>query len=484
MTAISFKAYAHAADDLISQDGSDAWLSNPAFHPLREHPGLPWGEELLARSQMKRLIHVSRTWGAQLLLAGSRLRPPSFWIGHPIGAAFGTINHRVIFISHRLPGPTGPARDDFYFGSMPKSFDSVVLCIDHRPLLARLFSRREDDSARVTLPPSLGWREEAKNLACTVVAIRKLFRRLKNESELHDRQVLHLALLRSADMLSNLRIARSVELAVQEIDPSVIIFTFEGHAWERLAIRAAKRGSAGISALAYPHAGVFLNQHSLFRCLPGGPNPDGFLAPGSISADQIKERIPNAVIEVVGSPRRVNVQNIGIGTRNVCLVLPEGLVSEVRLLVSVSAKLARERPEIDFVIRLHPMVADFRSTMSFSTSIQTLPNMRISHEPLDADIARARWCLYRGSTAAVMAVAAGIIPLHFRQASEPVIDPLFSLWGHSTQPRHVMNSAPEIALALDKTSINSEATEVAQLYFTRESPESIQRILHRLRGNL
>jgi len=284
-------------------------------------------------------------------------------------------------------------------------------------------------------------------------------------------------------MLANLRIARYVELTAQEMSPGVVVLTFEGHAWERLVIRSSKRVSGNLPVLAYAHAGVFPDQHSIFRRMLGGPDPDGFLLPGVTSVDLLKKRRPTAFIEVLGSPRRISQEGFALGARQTCLVLPEGLASEVRLLVSMSLELARQHPEIDFVTRLHPTVAHERWFRDLLASSECPTNVLISKSPIDADIAKARWCLYRGSTAAVMAIAAGVIPLYFRQTGEPVIDPLHSLWNTSQDPGHVVASVGEVSAALASNRENYEATEVAKWYFAEEDPAAITRIVARLRSH-
>ena len=56
--------------------------------------------------------------------------------------------------------------------------------------------------------------------------------------------------------------------------PDYIITTFEGHAWERLVFRSAREVCPQVKCLAYQHAPIFKNQHSIRRFIGNTYEPD------------------------------------------------------------------------------------------------------------------------------------------------------------------------------------------------------------------
>ena len=57
------------------------------------------------------------------------------------------------------------------------------------------------------------------------------------------------------------------------------------------------------------------------------------------------------------------------------------------------------------------------------------PNVRRSVATFESDLAGCAWALYRGTTAIVQAVGAGLRPVYLRIPGEMTIDPLYELEG-------------------------------------------------------
>jgi hypothetical protein len=88
---------------------------------------------------------------------------------------------------------------------------------------------------------------------------------------------------------------------------------------------------------------------------------------------------------------------------------------------------ARANPEIQFIWRLHPIVS-FESLKAQNSRLLNHPgNIILSKATLEEDIARSHWALYRGTTAIVQAVVAGLRPIYLELPDELTIDPLYEL---------------------------------------------------------
>jgi len=115
--------------------------------------------------------------------------------------------------------------------------------------------------------------------------------------------------------------------------------------------------------------------------------------------------------------------------RRKCLGLPEGIPSERHQLFEFLLHCAKLCPETEFVWRLHPLVA-FKSLISENHNLRIRsPNIRLSFGAIESDLPGCSWALYRGTTAIVQAVGAGLQPIYLRIPGEMTIDPLYELGG-------------------------------------------------------
>lgn len=141
----------------------------------------------------------------------------------------------------------------------------------------------------------------------------------------------------------------------------------------------------------------------------------------------------NTPLVTVGTHRQENLampfsEKIGARLAPACLVIPDGTIEECLLIFAFVLDAARILPDITFIIRMHP-VMPFSTVVDRDERLRSLPeNVRISHETIDVDFGRCRWALYRGSGAAIRAVAAGLRPFYFKPPGEKLgIDPLYTM---------------------------------------------------------
>jgi hypothetical protein len=109
-----------------------------------------------------------------------------------------------------------------------------------------------------------------------------------------------------------------------------------------------------------------------------------------------------------------------------CLVLPDGDEREFFTLFQFAAECAHTHPTLGFIVRPHPIV----DAEALRRRIELPGNLTLSvGTPLIDDLARARYCIYRGSSAVVHAVIAGLKPFYLARPGELSFDPLFALSG-------------------------------------------------------
>jgi hypothetical protein len=227
-----------------------------------------------------------------------------------------------------------------------------------------------------------------------------------------------------------------------QLKPRLVVVTWEGHAWERLAFHAARSVHPAVRCIGYQHTIMFPRSHALRRSIAPLYDPDALLAVGDINRDILKASpdLSDTPVITYGSHRRSAApreRSPDAGMR--CLVIPEGLELECLTLFNFVLEAAARREDVEFVLRMHPGLS-FAALARRHPQFRALPkNVHVSAEAdIAADFARCDWALYRGSSAAVHAVLAGVRPIYLEREGELTIDPLFAVRGWR---RHVGNPA-------------------------------------------
>jgi hypothetical protein len=354
----------------------------------------------------------------------------------------------VIFVSHLLNSSQYEQEDDFYFSDLPKSlrnngYSSLVLMINHAGWTSAggLAAQNHFKQSKLVFPRTLKFGEEIKNLK----SLWLVYKRLKKESGIESNKIKKKVLLFAANealsssSLGSLRLAKQIKIVVKIANPKLLITTHEGHCWERMVYRATRLVKPNIKCVGYIHAPLFKHQHAVKRNLSEEYNPDMIFTSGDIQKRQLEKtgEILNIPIHVLGSVRSIKKKiKINPSLRNKlskskeaisCLIIPEGIASEVNKLFEFSLKCAKQFPGVLFVWRLHPLLS-FETLSSKNNIYSSLPqNVILSKKTLIEDFDSCQWVLYRGSSAVIQAVVAGLKPIYLHIADEMKIDPLYEI---------------------------------------------------------
>ena len=426
---------------LVSADATTERVAIPWLHVIRDHPVfLEHYESLIRpsrfwwswREALSRKARQAAGWGRQVVKA---LRDPGvLWHGPP--GRHASVD--VLFVSHLLNASQAGQREDFYFGRIPEDlraagFTAAVALINQAavpagPIAAAWFG---SGTPRFVFSSSLGPADEMRIFSRLWKAAARLRAIAASASGLEKavaRRAASEAL--SGGARATLRIDQQVASLVATLKPKAIVVTHEGHAWERIAFAAARRSAPQIVCVGYQHAAVFPRQFAIRQTLASPFNPDRILTAGRVALDQLREapglqEIPMAIL---GSSR--GLRRSGPPPREspcACLVIPEGLPGECVLLFSYALACARLLPDVRFVWRLHPVMS-FEWLLARNPEFSALPdNVTLSKATFDEDLASCHWALYRGTTAVVQCVGAGVRPVYLRRPGEMTIDPLEAL---------------------------------------------------------
>ncbi len=437
---------------LLAADSTMERVSIPWLHVVREHPVFlkNYKEIVESKSGVKvtlqrwlRLIRNKVWWLYQL---GKSIRSDGM-LWH--GPQEFDLQTDVLLVSHLINDSHAGLADDFYFGNLPndlvkQGYKVVIVLMNHTGQSGAELATKWIDSKvpRVVLSGSLSIVDEMT----LHYQLKKEAARLRQFARQEPHGLARRVLMRATEEAlsggahTTLRMSRQIDALVTKLQPKVIVVTHEGHAWERVAFAAARSAHSNVLCIGYQHAAVFRLQHAIRRCLAPRYNPDQILTAGEVSCAQLKsspglEGIP---ISVLGSNRifkggitkpehQTHTDCVEHSAGQVCLVLPDGIPSECHLMFEFSILCAKVNPEIQFIWRLHPMVT-FESLKAQNPKLRNHPgNIMLSEATLEEDIARSRWALYRGTTAIVQAVVAGLRPIYLQLPDELTIDPLYEL---------------------------------------------------------
>lgn len=448
-----YRSLCEASDRiLLAQDSTDERVAIPCLHVVREHPAF-LSNYTEASNSARCIKEISCKW---LRFLRSRVR----WLLQLGRAARSegklwfapeelSAKIDVLFVSHLINESYAGREEDFYFGEVPSElaangYSVAITLVNFSRKPARYIANKCKLSLvpRIILSDSLAISDEATIRSRLKKESLRLRILAKKEFPGLAQRVFEQA---SEESLSggahlNLRMAKQIGALVAKLQPKVIVVIHEGHAWERLAFSAARSAHSNVLCIGYQHAAVFRLQHAIRRSLAPKYNPDQILTAGDVSGAQLKsslglEGIP---ISVLGSnrrftgrttnPERQTHRDVGdYSAARVCLVLPEGIVSECHLMFEFSMLCARVNPEIQYIWRLHPAMS-FESLKAKNPKLRSPPgNIFLSKVTLEQDISRSRWALYRGTTAIVQAVVAGLRPIYLQSPGELTIDPLYEL---------------------------------------------------------
>ena len=453
MTEEQYKKICEACDNvLLLPDSTIERVAIPWLHVIREHPLIlsnyleifehTNGIKELSRKLLGKLRHDAMSIKQ---IIKSLFFDGNFWYASTPPAK----NVDILFVSHFINQAHAGQNTDFYFGSLPdelvmQGYSVAIALINHSKESGEVLVRKWKGSMvpRLMLSESIGYSEEMI-----------LHKRLKNESfrlkkleKIQPKGFVKNILARASKealsngTLSNLRFSRQIGSLVGMLNPSSIVTTHEGHAWERILFATARNVSQKVLCVGYQHAAVFRLQHAIRRSLSAKYNPDYIFTAGPVGKKQLEispwlKEIP---ISVLGSNRNLQTDKFELsGTRAplfngrlqnlACLVIPEGILTECNFLFEFSLRCAQLCPEIQFIWRLHPAINSETFGKSNIMFLKLPENIIFSRDSLEADIAKCSWALYRGTTAIIPAVVAGLRPLYLKRQGEMTIDPLYEL---------------------------------------------------------
>lgn len=341
--------------------------------------------------------------------------------------------HQIIF-SHKIE--KNNSKTDFYFGKIPfyisnKQKKTLIIYINHLSWLDSKtkyhVQKKGNNIYSYVMPSWSNFFRECEITKKISQEINILIKRL-NPKKYSQANLLY-ALNRENCLqksILNYRIYLWAKEIFQLCKPAKVFFTWEGHAWERLIIKAAKEINKETRCIGYQHTILFQDSVGPFLDLGPGLNPNQIWTIGKINESRLKKEWVNKNVNITcaGTPRASEETKQTI-KQNLLLVAPDGILSEAQKLFKIGKIIAAKIPNIKVVFRTHP-VLPFSEILKRTPDLKKLPsNVILQRNQTLNYINFAKWVLYRGSSLVVEALRKGARPFFFEEKNELNIDPIY-----------------------------------------------------------
>jgi hypothetical protein len=479
MTEQQYAALAAACDRLLRAPAAElARLAISALHFLNEHPSSLAQYAALLKERPRR--HFADTPKAMIRAARGLMR--ALGPGSPVCSSRSPVD--VIIVSHVLQPEQLLCDTDFYFGAMQHWFRdhgvrSLLVFVDHLPVRDHGSRMRPLPADRMILPGTVPVSVEATLWWQCIRAMTGLRREAAAAGEAVESALAVLASRQAVatSTIANLRMHAALAALCRITNPRILITTYEGTVAERLIWHAARAAPRPPLCVGYQHAMVLKRAHAIRRPVAAAAihcDPDVILTLGPIphAALAASPELQATRFIEYGSHRRAELPHLTPWRDRPrrCLVLADASDQECATLFEFAVRCARLSPDIDYALRPHPLVNPSALLRRYP-ALRTLPqNVSMSvGTPPEQEFARTRYCLYRGSSAALHAVRAGIKPFYLARPAELSFDCLDGVTGWReivSSPEgfiagiHLVDSCPDTGAAHAASLCNSYVSAV------------------------
>ncbi len=503
VTEQQFAALAAACDRLLrASDTSLGRLAIPLLHVVSGHPTSVAQYQTLLRpgAATEGRSHAALLGAARDGLRVVRGLARAAWRSALVGElgparAIGSVD--ALLVSHLGNADLLDPEDDFYFGALQRMLlergrTSLLVLVNHTlgdesALHAR--ATRPPPCARLLLRRAVRLPDEARLWVLCRRARRRLRQAAMVATSPLERAVAGLASRRalSAHTAANLRLHASIAWLSRLLRPKVVITTHEGDASERMVWHAARAAVPETVCVGYQHTRLFAHSHAIRRSIgtPGcNGDPDVILTLGDVTHSMLAASPGLGPVRLIsyGSHRRgAPTTPLERSARpRQCVVLPDADDGECSTLFGFALECARRMPTMIFSLRPHPIVG-FDVMRARHPWLRRLPdNVEASERvSLDQELARARYALHRGSSAAIYAVLAGLKPFYLARPAEMTCDSLFALaeWRETVSSPEDFIARVEADEAQPQLLAAARAWRFCDRYIARLRPEALDELL-------
>ena len=246
----------------------------------------------------------------------------------------------------------------------------------------------------------------------------------------------------------NFRMYFQIQKLFKNITFDNLITTFEGLNLEKIIFGLSKENNCKKN-IGYQHAPIIKNHKSVFEFQNTKYFPDLILTSGQFYKDLFLQKVKNKKIFNYGTNKFI-FKNINfIKKQNYCLVLPEAIESECKILFDFSRLYLENFDDFKFIWRAHPMMKMNEILKNFKLNNHILKNIEISKNE-DEDYFKSKFCIFRGSSSVFNAIHYECCPVYLNYEKDFNINPLYNL-----REVHCVDNVTSLNKIFKKSDLNS-----------------------------
>jgi hypothetical protein len=280
---------------------------------------------------------------------------------------------------------------------------------------------------------------------------------------------------------SNLRIGDQILELLKNFKPKILIFTYEGHAWERIMINKIKKNFSDIKIAGYQFTALIKEQNSIYRNVTKDFMPDIVFSTGKKAKEILLKNSPKLNVKVLGSTKKFKIlrkriykpQNLNSNV----LFVPEGLIEESYKMLNFCIDSAKKNKDKNFYFRFHPLIAakKFMDEFNFNYYFENLNNLFLSSNELEKDIAKSEYIVFRGSSVVFNACINDKTPLYLN-IDKFQCNPLYEVFPKKLIIRNILDF---VNISRDLISFNErrKLKKYCLRYFEKINPAIINQYL-------
>ena len=204
-----------------------------------------------------------------------------------------------------------------------------------------------------------------------------------------------------------------------------LITTFEGLNLEKIIFSLSKNNNCK-NNIGYQHAPIIKDHNSILEFQDTEYFPDTIFTSGKFYYEILQNKLKQKKIINYGTSKFVFKNLTTHKKENYCLVLPEAISSECKILFNFCKLYLENFDDIKFIWRVHPMMKINEILDSMKISQKLRKNIDIS-ENNDEDFLKSKFCLFRGSSSVFNAIHHGCFPIYLNLEKNFNINPLYNL---------------------------------------------------------
>ena len=251
-------------------------------------------------------------------------------------------------------------------------------------------------------------------------------------------------------IISNLRLISQIEELIKILKLKVIIFTYEGHAWERLLVNLCKTKYKWITSVGYQFSPIKNNQIGFFKKLKNDYNPDYLATTGQKTFDQISKSIDFTKVFKLGSSNFIKNKNKNKNKKtNDLLVALDSEPNELFRMLDFCINFARKNDKLTIILRLHPIYKNKPEIIKdILLKIEKITNLQISKKALKVDLQKTKFLLFTDTAICITCLSYNVVPIFFNNKFSN------NIFDNNFPKKNVVKNINDLKYILESRDIN------------------------------